>query len=135
MLHDLRERLDPYTRPTSPLCVPVKAPKATGVEPALPAEIESSAITAERRLRAPVLKGIGDDLLAPRKGPNRKQTSAPVSITRSEANILQLLPGCGRSNSRATRSLWADSCQRRAYISNNRISESAFVKSAPARNA
>ena len=92
MLYDLRERLDPYIRSTSPLSVPVKKPKATWVEPALLAEIEYSAMTAEQRLRAPVFKGIRDDLLAPRKGPKRKQTSAPVSLPVPKANILQLLP-------------------------------------------
>jgi bifunctional non-homologous end joining protein LigD len=35
MLYELRERLDPYIRKTSPLSVPVKKPKATWVEPAL----------------------------------------------------------------------------------------------------
>ncbi|HEY1217078.1 MAG TPA: DNA ligase D, partial [Bryobacteraceae bacterium] len=91
MLYELRERLDPYIREDSPLTVPVKKPKATWVEPAVLAEIEYSAFTSGKRLRAPVFKGIRDDLMAPRKGPKRRQTpgsSAPVP----ESNILQLLP-------------------------------------------
>jgi bifunctional non-homologous end joining protein LigD len=63
MLYDLRERLDPYIRSTSPLSVPVKKPKATWVEPVLQAEIAYSAVTADKLLRAPVYKGIREDLL------------------------------------------------------------------------
>src|SRR3954468_6892717 len=62
---DLRERLDPLIRKTSPLSVPVKKPKATWVEPAVDAEIEYSAITADGLLRAAVFKGLRDDLTAP----------------------------------------------------------------------
>jgi len=92
MLYELRERLDPYIRKTSPLTVPVKKPKATWVEPALLAEIEYSAMTAEQRLRAPVFKGIRDDLLADRKGPKRRQTSKSAASPVPKSNILQLLP-------------------------------------------
>src|ERR1700761_8720208 len=50
MLYELRERLDPYIRKSSPLSISVKKPKATWVEPAVLAEIEYSAVTAEQRL-------------------------------------------------------------------------------------
>ncbi len=51
-LYELRERLDPYIRKTSPLGVPIKKPKATWVEPIVQAEIEYSsrpAWPADRR--------------------------------------------------------------------------------------
>jgi len=92
MLYELRERLDPYIRETSPLSVPIKKPKATWVEPAVLAEIEYSAITAEQRLRAPIFKGIRDDLMAPRKGPKRKHAPKPSGSPVPKSNILQLLP-------------------------------------------
>jgi len=92
MLYELRERLDPYIRKDSPLSVPVKKPKATWVEPAVRAEIEYSAMTAEKRLRAPVFKGIRDDLMAPRKGPKRTRVGKPSSSPVPRSNILQLLP-------------------------------------------
>jgi bifunctional non-homologous end joining protein LigD len=63
MLYDLRERLDPYVRDSSPLSVPIRKPKATWVEPVLQAEIAYSSLTADERLRAPVYRGIRDDLL------------------------------------------------------------------------
>jgi bifunctional non-homologous end joining protein LigD len=61
-LYLLRERLDPYITSTSALSVPVKKPKATWVRPALLAEVEYSAFTADGLLRAPVYKGLRDDL-------------------------------------------------------------------------
>jgi bifunctional non-homologous end joining protein LigD len=42
---ELRERLDPLIRKTTPLSIPVKKPKATWIEPEVDAEIEYSAIT------------------------------------------------------------------------------------------
>jgi len=92
MLYELRERLDPYIRKDSPLSVPIKKPKATWVEPAVLAEIEYSAMTAEKRLRAPIFKGIRDDLMAPRKGPKRLQAPKHSSSPVPKSNILQLLP-------------------------------------------
>jgi|KBSSwiStaDraftv2_1062776.scaffolds.fasta_scaffold03000_6 bifunctional non-homologous end joining protein LigD len=92
MLYELRERLDPYIRKDSPLSVPIKKPKATWVEPAVLAEIEYSAMTAEKRLRAPVFKGIRGDLMAPRKGPKRTRAPKPLSSPGPKSNILQLLP-------------------------------------------
>jgi len=92
MLYELRERLDPYIRATSPLSVPIQKPKATWVEPAVLAEIEYSAMTAEQRLRAPVFKGIRDDLMAPRRGPKRSRAPTRASSPVPKSNILQLLP-------------------------------------------
>jgi bifunctional non-homologous end joining protein LigD len=92
MLYELREHLDPYIRTTSPLSIPVKKPKATWVEPAVLAEIEYSALTAERRLRAPIFKGIRDDLMAPRRGPRRTERRKQRPGGVSPSNILQLLP-------------------------------------------
>jgi len=92
MLYELRERLDPYIRPTSPLTVPVKKPKATWVEPAFLAEIEYSAMTAQQRLRAPIFKGIRDDLMTPRRGPRRAEPRKQHAVGISQSNILQLLP-------------------------------------------
>jgi bifunctional non-homologous end joining protein LigD len=82
-LYELRERLDPFIRKTSPLSVPVKKPKATWVEPVLQAEIEFSALTADKLLRAPVYKGIRDDLAA-------DKAARPARVPKE--NILQLLP-------------------------------------------
>ncbi|WP_129645059.1 DNA ligase D [Peristeroidobacter agariperforans] len=87
-LYELREKLDPYIRSTSPLNEPIDKPKATWVEPRLYAEIEFSSFTANGRLRAPVYKGMREDLsdVAPR--PARHTKTRRVSST----NILQLLP-------------------------------------------
>src|SRR5256714_15441907 len=59
---ELRERLDPLTRKTSPLSVPVKKPKATWVEPVVGAEVEYSALTDDGLLRAAVFQALRDDL-------------------------------------------------------------------------
>jgi bifunctional non-homologous end joining protein LigD len=92
---ELRERLDPLIRKTSPLSVPVKKPKATWVEPKVDAEIEFSAVTDDGLLRAAVFKGLRDDLGAPHVkarsitpvgGHRRRHIGAP------RENILQLLP-------------------------------------------
>jgi len=89
-LYELRERLDPYIRVNSPLTIPVKKPKATWVEPVLQAEIEYSSLTSDKLLRAPVYKGIRDDL-ADRKPP-RKVHSTPGESRVPKENILQLFP-------------------------------------------
>jgi bifunctional non-homologous end joining protein LigD len=101
----LRERLDPLIRKTSPLSVPVKKPKATWVEPAVDAEIEYSALTDDGLLRAAVFKGLRDDLRKPdqvslSRLPRRKSPSlVPQRAANSRSvngvpreNILQLLP-------------------------------------------
>jgi bifunctional non-homologous end joining protein LigD len=92
---ELRERLDPLIRKTSPLSVPVKKPKATWVEPKVDAEIEFSAVTDDGLLRAAVFKGLRDDLGGPQvkarsivpAGGHRKPH---IGVPRE--NILQLLP-------------------------------------------
>jgi bifunctional non-homologous end joining protein LigD len=92
---ELRERLDPLIRRTSPLSVPVKKPKATWVEPKVDAEIEYSAVTDDGLLRAAVFKGLRDDLAAPRVQasstvPPTRRRSPHIGVPRE--NILQLLP-------------------------------------------
>jgi len=92
---ELRERLDPLTRKSSPLDVPMKKPKATWVEPSMQAEIEYGALTDDGLLREAVFKGFRDDLAlrkvkAPRlvpSGAGRPKLGVP------KQNILQLLPG------------------------------------------
>jgi bifunctional non-homologous end joining protein LigD len=83
---DVRERLDPFIAKRSPLTDPVVKPKATWVEPQVLAEIEFSGVTDDGLLRAPVFKGLRDDLaeVAP---PHPAKKSPAVS----KANILQLL--------------------------------------------
>jgi bifunctional non-homologous end joining protein LigD len=90
MLYELRERLDPYIRKTSPLAVPVKKPKATWVEPVIQAEIEYTNLTAGNILRMPVFKGIRDDLGKTARTNARRRSSARPAVPR--ANILQWLP-------------------------------------------
>jgi len=92
MLYELRERLDPYIRKTSPLSVPVKKPKATWVDPILPAEVEYSAMTADKLLRAPVFKGIRDDLLEARGNRTQRETLESWRQSVPRENVLQLLP-------------------------------------------
>jgi bifunctional non-homologous end joining protein LigD len=93
-LYELRERLDPYIRPTSPLSIPVKKPKATWIEPVLEAEIQYSALTAEKRLRAPVYKGIRDDLAlhAPTNSSAAERGARVYRGGVPKQNILQWLP-------------------------------------------
>jgi bifunctional non-homologous end joining protein LigD len=91
-LYELRERLDPYIRKTSPLSVPVKKPKATWVEPVVQAEIEYSALTADKLLRAPVFKGIRDDLAEEASARTQRQEIESRRVRVPRENILQLLP-------------------------------------------
>ncbi|WP_407154908.1 DNA ligase D [Bradyrhizobium sp. STM 3557] len=91
---ELRERLDPLIRRTSPLDVQIKKPKATWVEPTVAAEVEYGALTDDGLLREAVFKGLRDDLKmqkvrAPRLVPSRAGRLKP-GVPR--ANILQLLP-------------------------------------------
>jgi bifunctional non-homologous end joining protein LigD len=91
---ELRERLNPLIRSTTPLSIPVKKPKATWVEPEVDAEVEYGALTDDGLLREATFKGLRDDLPAPTvKAPRL----APSSVSRrrlgvSKENILQLLP-------------------------------------------
>ena len=92
---ELRERLDPLIRTTSPLSTPVKKPKATWVEPQLRAEVEYGALTDDGLLRAAVFKGCRDDLTpAALPWPERRAPSPArrghIGVPRE--NILQLLP-------------------------------------------
>jgi bifunctional non-homologous end joining protein LigD len=126
-LYLLRERLDPYITSSSPLSVPVKKPKATWVRPELHAEIEYSAFTADGLLRAPVYKGLRDDLapvqmaadMDSRRGrrqsasdkarvmPHRAINRAPGkrSVVPKE-NILQLLPNAVAPSPEALAEYW-----------------------------
>src|SRR4051812_40845310 len=91
---EVRERLDPLIRKTSPLSIAVKKPKATWVEPEVDAEIEFGALTDDGLLREAVFKGFRDDLTLPRlKSPRLVPSSSHkphVGVPRE--NILQLLP-------------------------------------------
>jgi bifunctional non-homologous end joining protein LigD len=91
---ELRERLDPLIRKTSPLNLRVKKPKATWVEPEVNAEVEYGALTDDGLLRTAVFKGFRDDLAPPKV---RAPRLAPSSVARPRIgvpreNILQLLP-------------------------------------------
>jgi bifunctional non-homologous end joining protein LigD len=87
LAEELRERLDPFIAERSPLTEPVDKPKATWVEPQVLAEIEFGGITDDGLLRAPVFKGLRDDLAERPPAPSARKTPAV-----SKANILQLLP-------------------------------------------
>lgn len=68
---ELRRRLDPLRRKTSPLTRSIRKPKATWVEPELPVDLEYRGITGDGRLRHASFKGVRDDLTAGREAPNR----------------------------------------------------------------
>jgi bifunctional non-homologous end joining protein LigD len=89
-LYRLRERLDPHIIEVSPLSVPVEKPKATWVEPVVQAEVEYSAFTSGGRLRAPVYKGLRDDLM-PARAPPVTPRRPPKRSYVPQRNILQLL--------------------------------------------
>src|SRR3954468_798955 len=112
---ELRERLDPLIRKTTPLSVPVKKPKATWVEPEVDAEIEYSAVTDDGLLRAAVFKGLRDDLAAPRvKAPPIVPADARkkphIGVPRE--NILQLLPDATAPTKEELAAYWAKVHQR-----------------------
>jgi bifunctional non-homologous end joining protein LigD len=96
---EVRERLDPLIRKDTPLSVPVSKPKATWVEPVIEAEIAYAGVTDDGLLRAPVFKGLRDDLATATAAPS-PPVSARVPHARSSKgrggvpreNILQLLP-------------------------------------------
>ncbi|UPK31028.1 DNA ligase D [Bradyrhizobium sp. 195] len=91
---ELRERLDPRIRRTSPLDAKVKKPKATWVEPTVNAEVEYGALTDDGLLREAVFKGLRDDLaLRKVKAPRLVPSSAGrPKLGVPKENILQLLP-------------------------------------------
>jgi len=89
---EVRERLDPYIRKTSPVSVPIKKPKATWVEPVVDAEVEFSSVTEQGILREAVFKGIRD---AADESPATRRVHRVAKPKRAHVppeNILQLLP-------------------------------------------
>lgn len=91
---EVREKLDPLIRRTSPLDVRVNKPKATWVEPSVLVEVKYGALTDDGLLREAVFKGLREDLAVRKvKGPRlvpgaggRRKLGVPAE------NILQLLP-------------------------------------------
>jgi bifunctional non-homologous end joining protein LigD len=108
-LYYLRERLDPYIINASALDEPIKKPKATWVEPALDAEVHYSAMTEAGRLRAPIYKGLREDLAPRRLEPPAikpsKRTSSRGAVPRE--NILQLLPNADPPTPEALADYWS----------------------------
>ncbi len=89
---ELRERLDPLIRRTSPLDVKIKKPKATWVEPTVNAEVEYGALTDDGLLREAVFKGLRDDLtLHNMKAPRLVPSAGRPKLGVPKENILQLL--------------------------------------------
>jgi bifunctional non-homologous end joining protein LigD len=89
---EIREKLDPLVRKTSPLSEPIKKPKATWVEPVVEAEVQYGSVTEDGVLRESVFKMLRDDLAS---APPPRHKRAPLSAYRGgvpRANILQLLP-------------------------------------------
>jgi bifunctional non-homologous end joining protein LigD len=106
---ELRERLEPLIRRSSPLSEPINKPKATWVEPSLNAEVEFSSITDDGILREAVFKGLRDDLapaqesVRPRKR-TRDLRNVRVGVPRE--NILQLLPDAVVPSKEQLRAYW-----------------------------
>jgi bifunctional non-homologous end joining protein LigD len=111
---ELRERLDPLIRRTTPLSVAVKKPKATWVEPDVKAEVEYGALTDDGLLREAVFKGMRDDLelpevRAPRLAPS--STDRPrIGVPRE--NILQLLPDAVTPSKDELAAYWTRVCNK-----------------------
>jgi bifunctional non-homologous end joining protein LigD len=93
-LYAIRERLDPFIRRTTPLDVSIKKPKATWVEPRVEAEVEFSGFTSDGLLRAPVFKGLREDLSpsTPKPEKTKVTTTRYRKLAVPKENILQLLP-------------------------------------------
>jgi bifunctional non-homologous end joining protein LigD len=113
LAQDLRERLDPFIRKTSPLSNPVDKPKATWVDPVVDAEIEYGALTDDGLLRAAVFKGLRDDLARPERPP-KQRSHASRETKRGEhgiphENILQLLPDAIAPSKEQLRAYWRKS--------------------------
>jgi bifunctional non-homologous end joining protein LigD len=117
---EIRERLDPYIRRSSPLAVPVKKPKATWVEPLLPIEVRFSSITSDGLLREAMFKGIRDDLAESSPtgargagGPRaRRSPSAAALHGVPKENILQLLPEAVAPTKEALAAYWTAVAER-----------------------
>ena len=76
VLDDLRARLAPLRRESSPFAADVKLPReAVFVEPCLVAEIEFREWTAERVMRAPSFKGLREDKSPRDVGPEGRTTA------------------------------------------------------------
>jgi bifunctional non-homologous end joining protein LigD len=108
---DIRERLDPFIRKSSPLSSPIKKPKATWVEPVLHAEVKFSGITADGLLREAVFKGIRGDLAAPptTRAPRKTARSRGSAVTGAripKENILQLLPDAVAPSQESLMNYW-----------------------------
>jgi bifunctional non-homologous end joining protein LigD len=104
---ELRERLDPLIRRTSPLDTPVKKPKATWVEPTVEAEVEYGALTDDGLLREAVFKGLRDDLTPPKiRAPRLVPSSGRGKLGVPEENILQLLPDAVVPSSEELAAYW-----------------------------
>jgi len=90
---ELRERLNPLIRRTSPLDLQVKKPKATWVQPSVDIEVQYGQLTDDGLLREAVFKGFRDDLGVPKvKAPRLVPSSAARSkLGVPKENILQLL--------------------------------------------
>jgi bifunctional non-homologous end joining protein LigD len=106
---ELRERLDPFIRKSSPLSVPVKKPKATWVEPEVNAEVEYGALTDDGLLRAAVFKGLREDLAPPklRSPPLVPSPRVRTKIGVPRENILQLLPDAVTPSKDELAAYWA----------------------------
>jgi bifunctional non-homologous end joining protein LigD len=107
---EVREVLDPYIMPRSPLTVPVHKPKATWVRPEVQAEIKFTGHTDDGLLREAVFKGLRDDLALPKVKapaivPARRSPEKPkVGVSRE--NILQLLPDAVVPTKEALEAYW-----------------------------
>ncbi|MGY4330947.1 DNA ligase D-like protein (predicted ligase) [Bradyrhizobium sp. LB7.2] len=134
---ELRERLDPLIRKTSPLHMAVKKPKATWVEPTLEIEVQYGALTDDGLLREAVFKGFRDDLTVrkvkaprlvpsvagrPRSWASPERTSCsfcPKPLLRLKNNSQNIGPGSGRRRCRTlgiVRSSWCVTCTARPSI-------------------
>ena len=97
-LDDLRRRLEPLKRETSPFDVAPKLPReAVFVEPRLVAEVEFREWTQERVMRAPSFKGLRDDkpaseVVAERAGGRRARADADPASPEALFDEVERLP-------------------------------------------
>jgi bifunctional non-homologous end joining protein LigD len=119
---EVREALDPLITGKSPLAMPVKKPKATWLEPIMPAEIAYGGVTDDGLLREAVFKGLRQDLMTPevkappsaprQAAPAHKQKADEPRIGVSRANILQLLPDALVPSKDALAAYWRNVAKR-----------------------